>query len=218
MQGINMSRMKVGLWTPWLLVSVMLVGVISCSPDVLLNNVASLGGSSVGSRGIVQVVFDNQTQYRAIFTFGTYDSQDKNSVPIYGQFVVDSSQAANEFNRGLQPSTTTSITSFTPRCGRVISFGGQDMIDRIQRNKIQPFNGATPLDAAFRAGIYFTTAPLDDPDANAEQSFVLHLAPVISTLGVDYEADSRLLFQFVPDPNKPGNVLIKLTSIRASNP
>ena len=209
-QATRVSRPSALLWATLLLAS-----VGACSSPVVLNNVASLGGATPGGRGTLEIVFDNQTQYRAIFTFGVYDPQDKTSLPKYGQFVVDPAQDANEFNRGLQPMTTTTIGSFSPACGRVVSFGDEEMIGRIQANDVKPFNDAPTVQAAFRPGIYFTTKPLDE-DANAEETFALHLDAVISSLGVDYECDARLLFQFVPDPNQANGVLVNLTVILLS--
>lgn len=206
----RVSRRNVLLWAP-----LMLAGAGSCS--FYYNNVASLGGgSTAGSRGKLEIVFDNQTQYRAIFTFGVYDPQDKTSLPEYGQFVVDTTQDVTQFNRGLQPMMTTKVGSFTPTCGRVISFGGDQMISRIKDNNVKPFNKAPTVEAAFRSGIYFSDKPLNDPDANATETYALHLDPVLSSLGVDYECDARLIFQFYPDPNQANGVLISLSVIPAS--
>jgi hypothetical protein len=203
---------RAGLWLAFLLVT-----TTSCSTDFGINNTASLGGTTPGGRGKLDIIFDNRTQYRAIFTFGVYDYQDKTSVPTYGQFAVQNTLDATQFNRGLQPMTTTTIGSFTPNCGRLVSFGGEEMINRIQTNKAQPFNNAPTVDAAFRTGIYFTTAPLDDPDANAETNPSLVLEPVNSYLGTDFACDARLVFEFVPDPNNSENVVVNVTTILESS-
>jgi hypothetical protein len=109
--------------------------------------------------------------------------------------------------------TTTTIGSFTPTCGRLISFGGEDMIDRIKADDLKPFNNAPTVEAAFRTGIYFTDAPIDDADANGETNFNIHIDAVNSYVGTDYECDARLVYQFVPDPNDPANVLVNLSVI-----
>lgn len=195
------------------LAPLMLVCLGSCLPEFILNNTASLGGDIAGGRGALDIVFDNQTPYRAIFTFGVYDPQNKNAVPAYGQFAVNNSQPANQFNRGLPANTTTAIRSFVSPCGRLVSFGGEDMIDRIQKLDIAPLSGAPIVEAAFRTGIYFIDTPVDGADPNAEQSSVIHIDAVNSFLGTDYECDARLLYQFVIDPNDANNVLVYLTVI-----
>lgn len=201
------------------LAPLLLASLGSCSPELFLNNFASLGGDTPGGRGVLEIVFDNQTQSRAIFTFGIYDPQDQTSKPTYGQFVVDAAEDATEFNRGLPAMTTTTIGSFTPSCGRLISFGGEQMIARIKAKDLKTFNSAPTVEAAFRTGIYFTNVPLDDTNANANDETspnVIHIDAVNSYLGTDYECDARLVYQFVPDPNDPANVLVNLSVIPAS--
>jgi hypothetical protein len=193
----------------------LLVLVPSCE-DIWINTIFPLGGNVPGGRGVVDVVFVNDTPYRAIFTFGTYDPQDQTSVPQFGQFAVDPSQDETPFNRGLDPDTVTQRGTFVVNCGRVFSLGGEELIARInQEEDPTPVNQAPVVEAALRPGIFFTSAPLDDPDANAVESFDVRLDPVLSLLGVDYACDSLLIYTFEMDPEQAGQVRVQLEVIEA---
>ena len=75
-----------GIWAvqlvAWLLV------FPGCGVD-FSNLAAPLGGDIAGSRGQVQIVFINNTTFRAVFTFGTYDQTDPSSEPDFSQFGHD---------------------------------------------------------------------------------------------------------------------------------
>jgi hypothetical protein len=174
-----------------------------------------LGGDVAGGRGSIEVVFDNQTPYRAIFTFGTYDPQDQTSVPVYGQFAVDPEQDETPFNRGLDPDTVSPRGSVFINCGRVFSLGGQELINRIEAEDVEPFNNAPVIEAALRTGIYFTAAPLDDPDANAVENFAIRADPVVSLVGVDYGCDSLLVYTLRLDPENSERVIVDLAVVPA---
>jgi hypothetical protein len=93
---MNTTTVKANWLRILVLVPLLLASLGSCTnlPLSIVNSVASLGGNVAGGRGGVDIVFDNQTQYRAIFTFGIYDPQDQTSNPTYGQFVVDAGKNA----------------------------------------------------------------------------------------------------------------------------
>lgn len=190
-----------------------IVASLSGCQDIWINSIYPLGGQIPGGRGTMDVVFSNQTPYRAIFTFGTFDRLDETSVPGYGQFVVDPEQDETPFNRGLGADTVTERGTFLINCGRVFSLGGEELISRIQAEDAEPLNGAPAVDAAFRTGIYFTSAPLDDPDPNGVDSFNIRIDPVESLIGVDYSCDSLLIYTFTVDPNNANNVLVDLQVI-----
>jgi hypothetical protein len=198
---------------------ILLLALVPSCQDAWVNTIFPLGGNTPGGRGIMTVVFVNDTQFRAIFTFGTYDPQDQTSVPQFGQFAVDPEQDETVFNRGLDPDTVTPQGSFVVNCGRVFSLGGQELIDRINEQKDPtPVNQAPVVEAALRAGVFFTSAPLDSPDANAVENFDIRLDPAPSLLGVDYACDSLLIYTFEPDPDNPGQVRVRLDVIEATQP
>lgn len=198
------------------LVAVVLLATVPACHDLWINTVAPLGGNTAGGRGAVSVIFVNETPYRAIFTFGTYDPQDQTSIPRYGQFAVDPERDETAFNRGLPPDTVTVRGSFTVNCGRLFSLGGEELIGRIAEEDVAPFDNAPVIEAALRPGVYFTSAPLDDPDANAVEHWDAMLEPVNSLLGVDYFCDSLLIYTFEMDPDRPGQVRVRLEAVEAT--
>ncbi len=197
----------------------LLLALLPSCEDVWVNTIFPLGGNVPGGRGALDVVFVNDTPFRAIFTFGTYDPQDQTSVPQFGQFAVDPEQNETPFNRGLDPDTTTQRGTFVVNCGRVFSLGGVELIARINdQDDPKPVNQAPVIQDALRPGIFFTSAPLDSPDANAVENFDVHLDPQTSGLGVDYASDSLLIYTFEMDPDNPGQVRVRLDVIEAVEP
>lgn len=183
--------------------------------DIWLNNISPLGGNTPGGRGAVDVIFVNETPYRAIFTFGTYDPLDQNSTPGFAQFVVDPDEDETVFNRGLDPGSVTARGTFLVNCGRVVSLGDDGLIAQINATEARPFNNAPIVDGTLRSGIYFTSAPIDDPDANALENYDIRSDPVLSLLGVDYSCDALLVYTFSLDPNDAGKVNVALEVIDA---
>lgn len=190
--------------------------LVGCE-DIWINTTFPLGGNNPGGRGAVEVVFVNETPYRAIFTFGTYDPQDQNSVPTFGQFAVDPKQDETAFNRGLAADTVTARGSFFANCGRVFSLGSEGLIAQIRETKATTFNSAPLVEDAMRAGVYFTSKPLDDADANAVQSFDIRMDPHVSLLGVDYSCNALLVYTLAIDPNNAGRVVVNLEVLEAQS-
>lgn len=188
--------------------------LVGCE-DIWINSTFPLGGNNPGGRGAMEVVFVNETPYRAIFTFGTYDPQDQNSVPTFGQFAVDPDEDETPFNRGLAADTVTARGSFLANCGRVFSLGGDALIAQIRETEAEPFNNAPIVEDVMRSGVYFTSKPLDDADANAVQSFDIRMDPHTSLLGVDYSCDALLVYTFSLDPADAGKVVVNLEVLEA---
>ena len=83
-----MKRRRHGTW--YALISVAWSGTLLCGcVDFFANQTASLGGDVAGRRGTVRVLFINNTPYRAVFTYGTYDQTDTSFVPDFAQFALD---------------------------------------------------------------------------------------------------------------------------------
>jgi len=110
-------------WVGRLAVYCGLMACLSCTPDAFFNNTASLGGSTPGGRGNIDVSFVNKTPFRAILTFGTYDPQNYDGFPVqFGQFAANPDPTVRlEGNSEAGP--------FTFPCGRVFSLGGEEMIE-----------------------------------------------------------------------------------------
>jgi hypothetical protein len=187
----------------------------ACSTDTLINSITSLGGDTAGGRGALEVVFVNNTPYRAIFTFGAFDPQDQTSVPEYSQYVVDSRRSATALNRGLSSGETSSRGLLLFTCGRLFSLGGAELLERIDEKEAEPLNNAPKLEDALREGVYFTSSALDSDDPNGVTSYDLRIDPVNSLLGVDYECDSLLIYTF--NYNSDGQITTTLDVIASDD-
>lgn len=157
-------------------------------------------GGQIVPRGI-QVGFINNTPFRAIFTFGTYDPLDRDTLPTnLQQLRLEGNTASAQF---LQP------------CRRVLSVGGDELIRLINENEHDPAVNVTDPRALVR-GVNFSAAPLGDP-LEAEPTEGTALGQV-RRLGVDFSCartDIReitgtglLLFTFEQDPAAPGGFRI----------
>jgi hypothetical protein len=187
--------------------------------DDFYNNVSSLGGDTPGQRGEVQVMFVNNTPYRAIFTFGTYDPKNSNpDSPLafdieFSQYLVD----ANAANR-LDPFTSSEASTFT--CGRALSVGGEQLVDLIfeqeldgeaNANALRPLPDESTGEANARAGIAFSDRPLDAEDA--DQPTAGWAEGVVTLQGAEYACDSLVVYTFEQDAAQPGGVRVDVTVI-----
>ncbi len=148
------------------------VSMSACTSEAFLNNTASLGGgfsTATGQliRGALTVVFDNRTPYRAVFTYGLYDQQDRS-------FAFDPTQQnareMGQFVQSLSPSLPTTTVQaellgntfsapITLRCARTLDVGTQRVVEVVQMS-----NMTVDLDAkALQPGIYLY--PANDPTA-----------------------------------------------------
>jgi hypothetical protein len=179
---------------------------LSCTPVAFVNNTVALGGSTPGSRGGIEMQFVNNTPFRAIFTFGTYDPQNSTFTPEFGQFFVDADPA----NR-LEGNTTSRLFTFagsangTTGVGRVVTVGGSGIIQFIKDQKLEA------NDTALTPGVTFSSSPLDSPDADQPTA---GRAPALDLfIGVDYQHDSRIIFTFNVDPTQASGFRIDHTVI-----
>lgn len=177
-----------------------LVAASACQPGTLLQNTTSLGGDVPGDRGTVRMLFINHTPFRAVFTYGTYDPLYGEFPPQFNQFVVDADPA----NR-LEGNSESEILTLT--CARVVSVGGQELIDRIESGHL---SGNADLQA-LRPGIAFSDRPLDDP--NAGEPVAGATEGVTSRLGVDFQCESLLIYTFEVDATQPSGFRIDLEVI-----
>ena len=170
--------------------------LFACTPAAYLNNTVSLGGSTPGGRGSIQVGFINETPYRAIFTYGTYDPQNLDQdgsvsfTPGVGQFFVDA-DAANR----LEGNSSSDVVTFD--CGRALSLGGDQLIALIVENDLD--GGLDPT--ALQPGIAFSGKPIDDPEG--DQPTAGTAAAVVTLQGAEYQCESLLIYTFKLDAGRP---------------
>ncbi len=140
--------------------------LLACTPPAYFNNTTSLGGDTPGSRGAVTVLFDNRTPYRAVFTYGIFDQQDRaflfnpnqTTNRQIGQFVLNP-DPTNVLQEALVGNTSS--TSVALICGRTLAVGTQRLIEVIRISRLQ-----VGLDEqALQPGISFW--PANDPNATA---------------------------------------------------
>lgn len=155
-----------------------------CGRDTFLNQTASFGGDVAGSTSQVRVLFINNTPFRAIFTFGTYNNTDQFDQPEFGQLI------------GLESGNTLEGDSSTPQltlsCDRVFSVGDSELLRLIDENL--DLDGGLLNAEALIEGVAFSAAALGEDNAGlATEGFA---PPVRALLGVDFPCDSILVVRF----------------------
>lgn len=155
-----------------------------CSAETFLNQTASRGWDTAGSTSIIRVIFINNTPYRAIFTYGTYNNTDPSDVPYIGQFMGRAEGPTLEANATAEVETVA--------CDRVFSIGDTGLLRLIDENlDIEDTN----LDEeALVQGVAFSRAELGQENAGvATEGFA---AEVRALLGVDFPCGSILVIRF----------------------
>ncbi len=149
---------------------------------------ASFGGPVAGRRGEVQVLFLNNTPYRAVFTFGTYDQTDQFSEPDFRQF------GHEEGGLVLEGESASGIGALD--CARVFSIGGSELLDLITEN----LSGAPVLDEALIEGVEFFSIPAgEDTEEVPTPVSQGKAAPFAAQLGVDFPCNALLIIRFEID-------------------
>ncbi len=149
----------------------------------------------------VQVGFINNTPFRAIFTFGSYNPLDQDGLPTnFGQ-------------RRIEGNTATDVVAAP--CRKTFSIGGEELIRLIDQNRNNPAITITD-ERALVEGVFFSSAPLGDP---LEAEPTEGTAQAINLLnGVDFTCVRKdifdttgaglLTFTFEEDPAAPGGFRI----------
>lgn len=164
-----------------------------CGGD-FANLFESLGGDVVGDRGRIQALFLNNTPYRAVLTFGTYDQTDPTFVPDVRQFALDDADLE------LGPDGASGIGSLD--CARVFSVGGARMLALIAANG----DPADVTAAALVEGVEFYEIPEDDnTNDNTTPDAMLRgrAAPFEALLGVDFPCNAFLILRLEQNPPGP---------------
>lgn len=178
-----------------ILTAALAVFTASCTPTALLNisaptSVFGAQGSPV-PRG-VQVSFINNTAFRAIFTFGSYNPLDQNTMPQnFGQLRLEGASTSAQL---AQP------------CRKTFSVGGQELIRLIDINDLPVNDPRALID-----GVNFSGAPLGDPlEAAPTEGAALGLD---IQAGVDFNCAGLMLFTFEQDATAPGGFRIDFSFI-----
>lgn len=179
------------------LACVWLVGVAACDIETLLNQTASFGPDggqnpagapiSSGARGNIRVVFENQTPFRTIFTYGMYDNTDERSSPVFLQFSPDAQLSPPGAPASIEGTQTTPV--ITLPCARVFAVGSRSLINLVAENP----GAVAPLidEPALLDGVGFSSASItSDFAATPNEGFA---AGFEALLGVDFNCGSLLL-------------------------
>ncbi len=176
--------------------AILLVGIAGCSIETLLNQIAPFGpsgsdataGAPIGSggRGRFRVVFENNTPFRALFTYGSFDNTDERSTPVFFQFSPDSRIIAFGSPVTLEGFSNSGVVSLP--CARVFSVGSRSLINLVAENpgpRVDDIDRLALLD-----GVGFSEAALDEAgDADPDQGFARGFEAL---LGVDFNCGSLL--------------------------
>ncbi len=194
-QSVSAYRMLLG-------VSLM-AAVSGCGLDGLLNLTASLGGNTAGQRGNAEVLFINNTPFRAIFVFGSYDNLDRDTQPALLSF----SSSLDTLN--LEGNTESTVQQV--QCARVFSIGGEGLLTRAQANLEEDALEDVPL----IEGVYFSSAEVGDENADEPTEGIA--LPLDANIGPDFECGSLLIYRLEFDDDGPERFRIDLTVIPAES-
>jgi hypothetical protein len=168
-----------------------------CDVNTLLNQTASFGPDGAfspagapltsGLRGTFRVVIENNTPFRAIFTYGAFDNTDERTSPAFFQFSPNTQVVAPGATATLEGDTNSGV--ITLPCARVFSMGSRSLINLIEEN---PGGLTDQIDReGLIDGIGFADAPLTASSAGIpNQGFA---AGFEALLGVDFNCGSLLL-------------------------
>ncbi len=182
-----------------IILSITLAGlIVSCTPTAFLNLTLPTSDFAQGTGfpmpRALQVGFINNTAFRAVFSFGSYDPLDKDTSPTnFGQLRLEGNSSSPQL---AQP------------CRKVFSLGGEELVRLIGVNNLAVNDPRALLD-----GVNFSGAPLGDP---------LEAAPTEGTAqgrilqgGVDYNCEGLALFTFEQDATAPGGFRVDYTFVPA---
>lgn len=162
-----------------------LLALAGCSSETFLNQTASFGGDQAGGRGTVSVGFINNTPFRSVFSYGTYNNTNQFEQPVVQQFVGNSGGSSLEGDEVAEMVTLP--------CNRVFAIGDPEMNRLIEENLDEEVLEALDEDVLFD-NIAFSSAALGEPNsAVATEGF----APYVrALLGVDFSCGSILIIRF----------------------
>jgi len=151
--------------------------VVGCSLAVT----ASLGGTTAGDRGSVRLLFINNTPDTVVFSAGTFDPLDEQSVPSLVQFGFAGSGLT------LGPQSESAIGSLP--CARVFSLGGSRLLALAEANDT---GTALVPEASIEGARFFA----ESPDGSAAPMMDGSTLPFEADLGVDFSCGALLIVRF----------------------
>ncbi len=188
------GSVRVSARVKWLVAGTLCVLAGACSP-AFFNNTTTLGGSAVGGRSDIQVLFINDTPFRALFTFGTYDPQnldpdsDVGFTPEVDQFTVSADSAER-----LEGNSSSGVFTFT--CGRAMSVGGRQLVQLLIDEDLDDDLEQSVL----TEGVGFSAEPVDAN--NADEATAGRGASTLTLQGAEYQCDSLLVYTFSLDTSR----------------
>ena len=147
--------------------------------------------------GSFTVLFINDTPYRASFSYGVWDSLDRNPI---GQM---------EFHQIRVEGHSSATPDDEVTCARNFALGTQELYDRALANDQHETAEFDP--DAFDTVVHFSDQPADSDLAAA--ATVGTAAGFERLLGVDYTCGDQLIFTFVQDPDAEGGFRIDFAVI-----
>ncbi len=187
-----------------------LAPLATCTPDALgplASPTADFApGGQIVERAIL-VGFVNNTNFRAIFTYGAYNPLDKDTIPTnFGQLRLEAN---------------TSSAQIAQPCRATFSVGGDELIRLVNLHEGNP-NITITDDRALVRGVYFSGAPLGDPLAAEPTEGTA--AGSVGLVGVDFTCNrpdiadpigtGLLIYTFEQDAAAPGGFRIDYSFIQ----
>ncbi len=182
MKGVRKARL-IGLAAGLALIA-------GCTGDLIRNLTEE-------AQGNIGVQFINNTPFRAVFSFATYDALDRDPPGP-----MDFRQQAVEGNTSTAPANLA--------CGRNLGIGTQAMINRatlVGEPSQAGFNGQQ-----FNVVVNFSAAAAGTSAANLPTAGTAEGREV--RLGVDYSCGDLAIFTFEQDANAPGGFRIDYNLIQ----
>ena len=188
-----------------------LFGLAGCG-ELFLNRMASLGGGTAGGRGTVQVLFINNTPYRAVFTYGSYDQIDEFHQPDFAQYRLQDS--TKNLNGDSQSSLSLGEPGSLITCARVFSIGSPELLRLIRENRAE----ATIREEAMVEGVeFFQIGGEDGTDTEADPVGRGSAPPFEALLGVDFPCAALLIVRFEFDDLGPAPFRIDFELVPAES-
>lgn len=170
------------------------VACLLCLPTGCIGNLVFNQSEELSGNITVQVV--NNTPFRASFTFGMYDSLEK-----------DPPGAVSLFQQRVEGNAST--TAQTLPCRRVGGLATERMLQRVLDTNGDSAAGFD--DAVFGSTINFSSAPPDSDAATLPTEGTAEGMEV--RLGVDFTCGDLLIFTFEPDDSAPGGFRVTFSVI-----
>lgn len=168
-----------------------------CRVDQFLNATASFGPDgglspagaplNSGFRGTFRVLLENNTPFRAVFTYGAFDDTDELTTPVFFQYSPQSLIIPADEMATLEAHQNSGVLTFP--CARVFALGSRSLINLVAEN---PGAFADTVDTlGLLDGVGFSDIPLGTEfEGFPNQGFA---AGFEARLGVDFNCGSFLI-------------------------